>query len=227
MVGSESEKSPFEAPFEAPFEDAEAAMSGPVSDSRGGTDYRRESSKVPNASSFTVGRVTHIPRRVPSRKTRSASKAGSPGVGKALTVRPSSKRVSLAAGNMVGYLVSMGLDRPSHRQWITDDVEQWCAAVAASGGVVDIISGDRRYATFNARRQCHRHACAAVEVLSSRGRLEEFESWTGCVVSGPAVCGSFGCAETMRFMVLGAVAASLHPFERLAARWVTRVLTDV
>eukprot|EP00756_Hemistasia_phaeocysticola_P030987 Hpha_TRINITY_DN16323_c4_g1::TRINITY_DN16323_c4_g1_i4::g.60800::m.60800 len=136
-------------------------------------------------------------------------------------------RVSLAAGNMIGYNTRFGdMAGPSNIEWIATDVERWCTEVGEAKGVVDVIGGDRRYASFNARRQCIRHAAAAVEVLSSRGTLGLFKGWTGCVVSGPVVCGSFGCATTMRFMVLGGVAASLHPFERLAARWGIKVLAD-
>eukprot|EP00756_Hemistasia_phaeocysticola_P035319 Hpha_TRINITY_DN16575_c5_g2::TRINITY_DN16575_c5_g2_i2::g.135814::m.135814 len=127
---------------------------------------------------------------------------------------------------MVGYLKSFQLEEVDNKRWIEADVERWCVAVAAARGVVDMIGGDRRYASFNARRQCKGHASAAVEVLSSRGTLRQSRGWTGCVVSGPAVCGSFGCATTMRFMVLGGVSSSLHPLERIAAQWRIKVLTD-
>eukprot|EP00756_Hemistasia_phaeocysticola_P019914 Hpha_TRINITY_DN15689_c7_g1::TRINITY_DN15689_c7_g1_i1::g.100651::m.100651 len=140
---------------------------------------------------------------------------------------PRRARVSLAAGNMIGFLSHPDdLAGTGTSQWIAADVEGWCTAVEEARGVVDLIQGDRRYASFNARRRCIGHASAAVEALSSRGVLGLWMGWTGCVVSGTAVCGSFGCATTMRFMVLGGVAASLHPFERLAARWGTQVLAD-
>eukprot|EP00756_Hemistasia_phaeocysticola_P011672 Hpha_TRINITY_DN15136_c3_g2::TRINITY_DN15136_c3_g2_i1::g.129002::m.129002 len=128
---------------------------------------------------------------------------------------------------MVDYIKAINPEGQGHRKWMETDIEQWCTAVADTRGVVDMVGGDRRYASFNARRQCVGHASAAVEALSSRGKFGLAKGWTGCVVSGPAVCGSFGCASTMRFMVLGGVAASLHPFERLASRWGTKMLADV
>eukprot|EP00756_Hemistasia_phaeocysticola_P011412 Hpha_TRINITY_DN15119_c3_g1::TRINITY_DN15119_c3_g1_i2::g.126766::m.126766 len=142
---------------------------------------------------------------------------------KALAVKPRRARVSLAAGNMLGYLnQERSLMGAHNTKWIESDVECWCAAVISSRGVVDLIGGDRRYASFNARKQCVGHASAAIGVLISRGAVE----CTGCVVSGQVVCGTYGCSTAMRFMVLGGVASSLHPFERIAARWKLRVLTD-
>eukprot|EP00756_Hemistasia_phaeocysticola_P014580 Hpha_TRINITY_DN15344_c9_g1::TRINITY_DN15344_c9_g1_i1::g.89583::m.89583 len=136
-------------------------------------------------------------------------------------------RVSLAAGNMVGYLSSHG-DAHTHKDhalasWIAADVERWCSAVVGGKGVVDLIGGDRRYASFNARSACGGHASTAVEVLSSsRGE----GAWSGCVVTGQAVCGDFGSNSMLRFMIMGPVPSSLRPLERLAAGWKTAALLD-
>eukprot|EP00756_Hemistasia_phaeocysticola_P030127 Hpha_TRINITY_DN16274_c5_g3::TRINITY_DN16274_c5_g3_i1::g.15823::m.15823 len=61
-------------------------------------------------------------------------------------------RVSLAVGNMIGYLPSSDLAGESHSEWMASDVEWWCTAVTHARGVVDLIGGDRRYASFNARQ---------------------------------------------------------------------------
>eukprot|EP00756_Hemistasia_phaeocysticola_P030158 Hpha_TRINITY_DN16274_c7_g7::TRINITY_DN16274_c7_g7_i2::g.15897::m.15897 len=136
-------------------------------------------------------------------------------------------RVSLAAGNMIGYLSSSrDLSAQSNIEWIAADVEMWCSAVVEAKGLVDLIGGDRRYASFNARQTCGAHASAAVGVLSARGDEAQPSQWSGCVVTGQAVCGDFGSASVLRFMVLGAVSASLHPLERIAAKWRTKVLVD-
>eukprot|EP00756_Hemistasia_phaeocysticola_P033921 Hpha_TRINITY_DN16493_c3_g1::TRINITY_DN16493_c3_g1_i1::g.159815::m.159815 len=141
-----------------------------------------------------------------------------------LRSNPRRARVSLAAGNMVGYLAASGdLAGEGNARWIGSDVERWCVAVMEAKGVVDLIQGDRRYASFNARQACGEHASAAVEVLSSRG---EGVMCSGCVVTGMSVCGDFGSTAVMRYMVLGGVASSLHPFERIAARWETKVLCE-
>jgi len=131
-------------------------------------------------------------------------------------------KVSLAASNVVGYL-SMSLAGEQHKLWMAVDVERWYRAVASVRGVVDLISGDRRYASFNARRSCARHSDAAIGVLFDR---ESSSQRTGCAMTGRAVCGNFGSAGVQRFMVLGAVASSLHTFERIAAAWNIRVLVE-
>eukprot|EP00756_Hemistasia_phaeocysticola_P029308 Hpha_TRINITY_DN16224_c2_g1::TRINITY_DN16224_c2_g1_i2::g.11966::m.11966 len=75
---------------------------------------------------------------------------------------PRCSRVSLAAGNMVGYLSSSGdlacLAGDANIEWIAADVERWCSVVFAAKGVVDLIGGDRRYASFNARQVCGGHS---------------------------------------------------------------------
>eukprot|EP00756_Hemistasia_phaeocysticola_P038488 Hpha_TRINITY_DN16763_c2_g1::TRINITY_DN16763_c2_g1_i1::g.79567::m.79567 len=142
---------------------------------------------------------------------------------KNLMPAPRKVRVSLAAGNMLDYLNRPGgLAGIRNRNWIEADVERWCVAVISVKGVVDLVGGDRRYASFNARRKCGAHSSAAVEVLHTRGEGE----WSGCVITGPAVCGNFGSSSARRFMVLGAVGSALHPFERIAAQWRTPVLAD-
>eukprot|EP00756_Hemistasia_phaeocysticola_P035717 Hpha_TRINITY_DN16601_c1_g4::TRINITY_DN16601_c1_g4_i1::g.180356::m.180356 len=153
----------------------------------------------------------------PIRRVRSTSPPEAP-----ITPRAKMTHVSLAAGNMVGYLAGFGMEDVENRTWIMHDVTKWCKSVARLHGVVDLISGDRRFASFNASRRCRPHAAAAVEVLNSRGEGE----WSGCVVSGQAVCGDYGSIMNMRFMILGAISSSLHVFERLAARWNIPALVD-
>eukprot|EP00756_Hemistasia_phaeocysticola_P033675 Hpha_TRINITY_DN16476_c5_g2::TRINITY_DN16476_c5_g2_i1::g.160566::m.160566 len=108
-------------------------------------------------------------------------------------------RVSLAAVNTLGYLATNSdLSGETHNVWMSGDIEKWCSTVFELKGVVDLMAGDRRYATFNARQGCAAHASAAVEALSSReGQV------SGCVVTGQAVCGDFGSESVLRFMVLG------------------------
>jgi len=88
-------------------------------------------------------------------------------------------------------------------------------------GLVDLCSGDRRCASFNARQPCDGHSRAAVGVLA-----EGEGDVSGCVVCGQAVCGDFGSSSVLRFMVLGGVASSLYPFERIAAEWHIKALAD-
>eukprot|EP00756_Hemistasia_phaeocysticola_P033670 Hpha_TRINITY_DN16476_c5_g1::TRINITY_DN16476_c5_g1_i3::g.160562::m.160562 len=133
-------------------------------------------------------------------------------------------RASLAAGNMVGYLTETAdLGGLAHDAWMSEDVEKWCSTVVALKGVVDLIGGDRRFASFNARQGCMGHASAALEALWSRGEGGE---WSGCVVTGQAVCGDYGSSSVLRFMVLGRTPSSLYPLERIAAQWRIKALAD-
>eukprot|EP00756_Hemistasia_phaeocysticola_P030157 Hpha_TRINITY_DN16274_c7_g7::TRINITY_DN16274_c7_g7_i1::g.15875::m.15875 len=143
--------------------------------------------------------VALVPRRssgdsLSSHSTRSSrhSEQGAAGMQGQIRRAVKRARVSLAAGNMTGYLSSTPeLAGELNASWITEDVERWCSAVVGAKGVVDLMGGDRRYASFNARQACGGHASAAVGVLSSRGDGE----WSGCVVTGQAVCGDFGSAS--------------------------------
>eukprot|EP00756_Hemistasia_phaeocysticola_P033387 Hpha_TRINITY_DN16462_c5_g1::TRINITY_DN16462_c5_g1_i2::g.161945::m.161945 len=74
-----------------------------------------------------------------------------------LKAAPRRARVSLAVGNMIGYL-SGDLAGQPNSMWISRDVARWCSTVAEVKGVVDLIGGDRRYASFNARQVCGDHA---------------------------------------------------------------------
>eukprot|EP00756_Hemistasia_phaeocysticola_P035325 Hpha_TRINITY_DN16575_c7_g1::TRINITY_DN16575_c7_g1_i1::g.135823::m.135823 len=138
-------------------------------------------------------------------------------------VAPRHARVSLAASNMIGYLSRTdNFTSLAHMDWVAEDVGVWMSAVVDAKGVVDLISGDRRYASFNARQRCDQHAAAAMDVLSQRSGA----GWSGCVVSGQAVCGDFGSSDFLRFMVLGGVSSSLHTLERTAAKWRISILAD-
>eukprot|EP00756_Hemistasia_phaeocysticola_P027697 Hpha_TRINITY_DN16130_c0_g7::TRINITY_DN16130_c0_g7_i1::g.5750::m.5750 len=161
-------------------------------------------------------------------ESRSKASSVSECAGTDLKTVPRRARVSLAAGNMIGYLTSAGnLAGQPNADFIAADVERWCSAVVGAKGVMDLISGDRRYASFNARQTCAGHSSAAIGVLFVRAGDDLSEcSWSGCVVTGQAVSGDFGSTSVLRFMVLGGVSSSLHPLERIAAGWQTKVLAD-
>eukprot|EP00756_Hemistasia_phaeocysticola_P036884 Hpha_TRINITY_DN16666_c0_g1::TRINITY_DN16666_c0_g1_i1::g.178512::m.178512 len=83
--------------------------------------------------------------------------------------KPRTRRVSLACSNVVNYMrVYNDPLEDRHTEWMARDVAFWCEAVSDQGGMVDLIGGDRRYASFNARQACGDHASFAVSVLSER-----------------------------------------------------------
>eukprot|EP00756_Hemistasia_phaeocysticola_P060475 Hpha_TRINITY_DN4062_c0_g1::TRINITY_DN4062_c0_g1_i1::g.63720::m.63720 len=144
-------------------------------------------------------------------------------------------RVSLACVNRVGY-VKRDLEDlldAAHSEWMARDVAEWCERVQDAGGVVDVIMGDHRFASFNARKTCGNHSAAAASVVFKHGSMGQDSDntyaplrLTGCVITGGAVCGDMGCASAMRFMVLGTTPVLLRQLERAAAVWQVRVLMD-
>eukprot|EP00756_Hemistasia_phaeocysticola_P058479 Hpha_TRINITY_DN35113_c0_g1::TRINITY_DN35113_c0_g1_i1::g.168460::m.168460 len=143
------------------------------------------------------------------------------------------KRASLVALNHTGYIKLAGMQKSAdHKDWMEEGIELWCTSVSQARGVVDVVSGDKRFASFNAAQHCPEHSSAAVRVCfnqglhpTGRGVFEDLRT-TGCIVTGQAVCGDFGCEALVRFMVLGPVAGSLFTLERVAALWKVRALAD-
>eukprot|EP00756_Hemistasia_phaeocysticola_P029735 Hpha_TRINITY_DN16249_c0_g5::TRINITY_DN16249_c0_g5_i1::g.12646::m.12646 len=115
---------------------------------------------LPPFPSLLQDRKTSCPSSAPDLLAESVSSWGSgmsgstfdvPSVRRMATKR---SRVSLAVANMIGYLSSGDLAGEANSKWLCSDVERWCTAVASAKGVVDLIGGDRRYASFNARQVC-------------------------------------------------------------------------
>eukprot|EP00756_Hemistasia_phaeocysticola_P049508 Hpha_TRINITY_DN24000_c0_g1::TRINITY_DN24000_c0_g1_i1::g.130398::m.130398 len=138
------------------------------------------------------------------------------------------RRASLVCVNRTGY-TNGSLEeklRPAHEEWMESDVEAWCDRVGDHKGVVDFISGDRRYASFNARKTCDNHHAVAIRVVRAQTELQQPLPATGVVVSGNIACGDFGSSTVVRFMIIGSVACNFHALERVAAGWGTRCLVD-
>eukprot|EP00756_Hemistasia_phaeocysticola_P004024 Hpha_TRINITY_DN12588_c0_g1::TRINITY_DN12588_c0_g1_i1::g.50835::m.50835 len=133
-------------------------------------------------------------------------------------------RVTLVNSNVVGYLgTHLDLASASHSEWMAADVGQWVQSVTAAKGLADTVSGDRRSASFNARQGCSNHAAAAISVAFSRTGGVSLSSG---VATGPAVCGDFGSASLVRFMILGTVPTFVPLLERAAREWDCRVLVS-
>ena len=116
-----------------------------------------------------------------------------------LRVLPKWKRVSLACVNRAGYaaLLGTGMSKWDYEkdEWMAKDISQFVVAVNAEGGVVDVLSGDRRFASFNAVKACDSHAAQAVRVVQQWSAEEEEEEGgfaslrlSGVVVTGQGLC---------------------------------------
>eukprot|EP00756_Hemistasia_phaeocysticola_P000072 Hpha_TRINITY_DN10052_c0_g3::TRINITY_DN10052_c0_g3_i1::g.83848::m.83848 len=108
---------------------------------------------------------------------------------------------------------------------MNDDVEEWVVSVGSNRGVVDMVSGDRRSASFNARFQCVGHGCAAINVAFKRSS-GDIERVSNGIVSGRGFSGDFGSSSLMRFMVIGPVACFVPHLERVARKWGCRRLIN-
>eukprot|EP00756_Hemistasia_phaeocysticola_P007590 Hpha_TRINITY_DN14328_c0_g1::TRINITY_DN14328_c0_g1_i1::g.87198::m.87198 len=212
--GEEEEREPTKA------EDGGVGMFEPEIETRQSIRSQPSSPRGSAASSSIVSTVSSVVKTLTKSSTELGLVIRAARVGKA--------RVSLVSSNVVGYLkahdLSGGLGVSLHLEWMMLDVEKWVGSVTYGKGVVDIVSGDRRSASFNARHQCAMHAAAAVGVAFNRSS-ENLVVSSG-VVTGYAVCGDFGSISLMRFMILGSVASFLPHVERVARRWNCRVLVS-
>ena len=164
-----------------------------------------------------------------------------------LRARVRGKRVTLVGVNRVGFTAAFGSACDEEKKvWMEGDIPKWCESVAAFSGVVDVVCGDRRFASFNAVSKCDGHAPRGISVVQGhnaredKGKFEilrtfvrqrslrEFGSLraTGVVVTGQVICGDFGSDSFLRFMVLGKTACSLYALERTASAWQVSCLAD-
>ena len=170
-----------------------------------------------------------------------------------LRARVRGKRVTLVGVNRVGFTAAFGSTCDQEKEvWMVDDMSRWCLSVSKSTGVVDVVCGDRRFASFNAVSTCADHAPRGISVVQrynareDKGKFDmlrvfvrrrtlrrvsgavEFGSLraTGVVVTGQVICGDFGSDSFLRFMVLGKTASSLYALERTASAQKVGCLAD-
>eukprot|EP01065_Artemidia_motanka_P021464 TRINITY_DN25686_c0_g1_i1.p1 TRINITY_DN25686_c0_g1~~TRINITY_DN25686_c0_g1_i1.p1 ORF type:complete len:610 (+),score=139.24 TRINITY_DN25686_c0_g1_i1:63-1892(+) len=106
--------------------------------------------------------------------------------------------------------------------FLYDHYVKFAAVTVDSGGVVDLLSGDHCFASFNGAKRCGCYKQAGLRCAwdtSRRADQEPGMQMTGAVVGGAAICGDFGTNDTRRFMQVGRVSSRLLVFERCAADW--------
>eukprot|EP00756_Hemistasia_phaeocysticola_P054000 Hpha_TRINITY_DN29948_c0_g1::TRINITY_DN29948_c0_g1_i1::g.131809::m.131809/K02058/ABC.SS.S; simple sugar transport system substrate-binding protein len=149
----------------------------------------------------------------------------------ALRKAPATARVTLVCSHRAGFLGMLrGKQATTVAKWLFESVQRWGTTVTRSKGVVDLMVGDQRQATFNAVLPCPSHAIAGLRVLHAssqdNGNAGENLPFSSAAVTGPALCGDFGSSSMLRFMVLGGAASALLPLARLAALWRLEILLD-
>eukprot|EP01065_Artemidia_motanka_P047386 TRINITY_DN7420_c0_g1_i7.p1 TRINITY_DN7420_c0_g1~~TRINITY_DN7420_c0_g1_i7.p1 ORF type:complete len:601 (+),score=110.00 TRINITY_DN7420_c0_g1_i7:48-1850(+) len=140
-------------------------------------------------------------------------------------VGPKAKRLSLLCCCREDFL-SFVRDAavPEIESALALDVGIFCSSVTECGGVVDLMSGEHGFASFNASRPCTRHAHKALiakdgvdQRRSAGGRPMDLVRFAAA--SGSAICGDFGSTTMQRFMVLGRISSVLLVIEKLSAEW--------
>eukprot|EP01065_Artemidia_motanka_P014828 TRINITY_DN1865_c3_g2_i1.p1 TRINITY_DN1865_c3_g2~~TRINITY_DN1865_c3_g2_i1.p1 ORF type:complete len:630 (+),score=81.57 TRINITY_DN1865_c3_g2_i1:174-1892(+) len=142
------------------------------------------------------------------------------------------RRVSLVAVNTKNFLrITRSITHVA--PFLHSEVDAFVGEIAAERGVVDSVSGDHMFGSFNASRICTTHKFSAARVAWGMTKWHRGETPSGrrhpkrtaCACGGSAVCGDFGTAEMRRFMLLGSAVNTLLCLERVAAQ-MEMVLVD-
>eukprot|EP01062_Namystynia_karyoxenos_P054028 TRINITY_DN4413_c0_g1_i4.p1 TRINITY_DN4413_c0_g1~~TRINITY_DN4413_c0_g1_i4.p1 ORF type:complete len:886 (+),score=240.78 TRINITY_DN4413_c0_g1_i4:90-2660(+) len=137
-----------------------------------------------------------------------------------------SRKVTLLAANRCDVLKT----QPGNEltaMMICNVVSRLAQEVQLERGSVELISGDRGYASFAASRSCPRHRMAGTRCAWGLRAMAAHELLhTSAVVSGLTLCGDFGNCEMKRFMFVGGLYCCLLVLERVAARGRIPVLVD-
>eukprot|EP01065_Artemidia_motanka_P031131 TRINITY_DN3734_c0_g1_i1.p1 TRINITY_DN3734_c0_g1~~TRINITY_DN3734_c0_g1_i1.p1 ORF type:complete len:624 (+),score=176.19 TRINITY_DN3734_c0_g1_i1:27-1874(+) len=157
------------------------------------------------------------------------------GAVRGLTAVVRARKVSVVAVNSISFLDQIRDRGHAAQAAVHREVEAFSCDVAAEHGVVDLVSGDHLFANFNASRMCIAHRLSAARVawgsglgVSPSAAPSSFAAPSGrsaCACSGVVLCGDFGTAELLRFMMLGSVPNQLQCLERVAAQ-LPAVLVD-
>eukprot|EP01062_Namystynia_karyoxenos_P011229 TRINITY_DN14011_c0_g3_i1.p1 TRINITY_DN14011_c0_g3~~TRINITY_DN14011_c0_g3_i1.p1 ORF type:complete len:647 (+),score=123.12 TRINITY_DN14011_c0_g3_i1:70-2010(+) len=122
------------------------------------------------------------------------------------------------------------------------EIDRFARLTSLHRGVVDYLSGDHLSASFNAARSraCVSHRLSAARTATAYTQGDTDGSvpaapdaaealplqLTAAAVSGQMLCGDFGSASIVRFMIIGGVHSLLRVLERVAANWNVHVLVD-
>eukprot|EP01062_Namystynia_karyoxenos_P028390 TRINITY_DN2151_c0_g1_i1.p1 TRINITY_DN2151_c0_g1~~TRINITY_DN2151_c0_g1_i1.p1 ORF type:complete len:665 (+),score=158.34 TRINITY_DN2151_c0_g1_i1:65-1996(+) len=149
----------------------------------------------------------------------------------AQTSEPRSKMLTLLAANRRGTLEaaeSGALQSVGElAAALAADVAAFVVDVKQCKGNVDLISGDHRFASFDAAYRCPDHRMAGLRCAWNliEGGHAGFQH-TAAVCCGTTYCGDFGSSEMKRFMIVGGLYCALLSLERIAAHRSIKVLID-
>eukprot|EP01065_Artemidia_motanka_P027995 TRINITY_DN33201_c0_g1_i1.p1 TRINITY_DN33201_c0_g1~~TRINITY_DN33201_c0_g1_i1.p1 ORF type:complete len:647 (+),score=99.28 TRINITY_DN33201_c0_g1_i1:288-1943(+) len=161
----------------------------------------------------------------PSHRTHS-------GEGLVLRQDPRRKPVTLMCMNHHGFIRAVdGVSPAETAELINTLTQEFAQDILSCRGVVDLVSGDHFFASFNASRPCLSHRTAAVRSGMSLTRISQ-DGLDGpssaAIVSGPACCGDFGSEQhcLIRYMVVSPISSTILLLERLATSISAPLLVD-
>eukprot|EP01065_Artemidia_motanka_P028414 TRINITY_DN3373_c0_g1_i1.p1 TRINITY_DN3373_c0_g1~~TRINITY_DN3373_c0_g1_i1.p1 ORF type:complete len:599 (+),score=185.37 TRINITY_DN3373_c0_g1_i1:438-2234(+) len=193
---------------------------------------RTETAMDSRKSASTLDTAPNSPKRKPSAAPRGRRSVGDPKRPElGVELRP--RHVTLVHMNRRGYL-RFAQSAAQLVRFHSTEVDRVLRLLRECKGVLDLWSGDRIIATFNAARDCGTHAQQAL-AAATRSRLAAVSAFTdepadlpivSMVASGKALCGNLGSASSKRHQVIGGVSSSVRAGERLATRMGVDVLCD-
>eukprot|EP01061_Rhynchopus_euleeides_P025596 TRINITY_DN4146_c0_g1_i1.p1 TRINITY_DN4146_c0_g1~~TRINITY_DN4146_c0_g1_i1.p1 ORF type:complete len:607 (+),score=120.06 TRINITY_DN4146_c0_g1_i1:86-1822(+) len=126
---------------------------------------------------------------------------------------PQLRKVTLMVAHFHDMTECLEGNAPSFAEWVACRLGSLLQAVETSRGLVDLFSGDRVFASFNASRMCAVHATYAAS--AAKDALHSLREGINIgLASGHAWCGDVGCQQMRRFDILGRVPAVAQGMER-------------
>eukprot|EP01061_Rhynchopus_euleeides_P003114 TRINITY_DN12395_c0_g1_i3.p1 TRINITY_DN12395_c0_g1~~TRINITY_DN12395_c0_g1_i3.p1 ORF type:complete len:860 (+),score=240.59 TRINITY_DN12395_c0_g1_i3:54-2633(+) len=106
-------------------------------------------------------------------------------------------------------------------------VEPFVSCAKRTRGIIDSISGDRVYVSFNSSTPAEGHKQKAVDTA-----LSVAENWKGAlpmnfgIASGNSICGNVGCQGLKSYSMIGPAPCNARYIERCGKAWKVQVLVD-
>eukprot|EP01065_Artemidia_motanka_P030828 TRINITY_DN36960_c0_g1_i1.p1 TRINITY_DN36960_c0_g1~~TRINITY_DN36960_c0_g1_i1.p1 ORF type:complete len:622 (+),score=94.32 TRINITY_DN36960_c0_g1_i1:47-1912(+) len=129
---------------------------------------------------------------------------------------PRVRDVTVMATNCAGFLHYAAAAAPKDvASGLASVIQQFESAVKASSGVVDLLSADHLFASFNAARPLASHRIIGLQCMESWLALPcELPRRSGALISTRALCGDFGTLTSKRYMIVHKKCSLLHMLER-------------
>eukprot|EP01065_Artemidia_motanka_P012890 TRINITY_DN17107_c0_g1_i1.p1 TRINITY_DN17107_c0_g1~~TRINITY_DN17107_c0_g1_i1.p1 ORF type:complete len:641 (+),score=101.35 TRINITY_DN17107_c0_g1_i1:47-1924(+) len=128
---------------------------------------------------------------------------------------------------VLNYRGTLKSDLTSIGSWVEEAVSRFENHVLQWKGVVDHLSVDHYFASFNGARGClsHRYSGTRCGWAATESDCRGLQA-TGALACGRMMCGDLGTQRTLRYMSVGATASVLLMLERVGSQWELRLVLD-